>query len=108
MLLLPSAAQPHDAASHPGLNGFLVKPVGQHALLDAVCRVVGSRLTADKEPAAPAVTPTRSARRLRVLVAEDNPVNQRLAPHPLERRGSPAVLAPQRRGAAGIRLPRRV
>jgi signal transduction histidine kinase/CheY-like chemotaxis protein len=102
MLLLTSADQPHDAASHPALNGFLVKPVGQHALLDAVCRVVGSRLTADQEPAAPAVTPTRSARRLRVLVAEDNPVNQRLAQHLLERRGHTPILAANGREALDL------
>ena len=104
MLLLTSADQPHDAASHPALNGFLVKPVGQHALLDAVCRVVGSRLTADKEPAAPAVTPTRSARRLRVLVAEDNPVNQRLAQHLLERRGHTPILAANGREALHLAM----
>ena len=102
MLLLTSADQPHDAASHPALSGFLVKPVGQHALLDAVCRVVGSRLTADQEPAAPAVTPTRSARRLRVLVAEDNPVNQRLAQHLLERRGHTPILAANGREALDL------
>ena len=104
MLLLTSADQPHDAASHPALNGFLVKPVGQRALLDAVCRVVGSRLTADKEPAAPAVTPTRSARRLRVLVAEDNPVNQRLAQHLLERRGHTPILAANGREALDLAM----
>ncbi len=99
MLLLTSADQPPDSANNPAVNGFLVKPVGQRALLDAIRRVVGSRLTVDKEPAAPAVTPTRAARRLRVLVAEDNPVNQKLAQHLLERRGHTPILVANGREA---------
>ena len=99
MLLLTSADQPPDSANNPAVNGFLVKPVGQRALLEAIRRVVGSRLTVDKEPAAPAVTPTRAARRLRVLVAEDNPVNQKLAQHLLERRGHTPILVANGREA---------
>jgi DNA-binding NtrC family response regulator len=74
------------------INGFLVKPVGQQALLDAIRRVVGSRLSEDQNPLPPAVTPMRAARRLRVLVAEDNPVNQKLAQHLLERRGHTPIV----------------
>jgi signal transduction histidine kinase/CheY-like chemotaxis protein len=92
ILLLTSADQPADSANTPAVNGFLVKPVGQKALLDAIRRLVGARLRVDQEPAAPAVTPTRAARRLRVLVAEDNPVNQKLAQHLLERRGHTPIL----------------
>jgi len=99
MLLLTSADQPHDAANNPAVNGFLVKPVGQQALLEAIRRVVGSRMSADQEPAAPAVTPMRAARRLRVLVAEDNPVNQKLAQHLLERRGHTPILVANGREA---------
>ena len=92
ILLLTSADQPPDSARTPAVNGFLVKPVGQQALLEAIRRLVGSRLTRDQEPAAPSVTPMRAARRLRVLVAEDNPVNQKLAQHLLERRGHTPIL----------------
>jgi len=92
MLLLTSADQPHDSAHMTAVNGFLVKPVGQQALLEAIRRVIGSRSGEDHEPAAPAVTPVRAARRLRVLVAEDNPVNQKLAQHLLERRGHTPIL----------------
>ena len=101
VLMLTSADQPHDSANMPAVNGFLVKPVGQQALLEAIRRVVGSRITRDQEPAAPAVTPMRAARRLRVLVAEDNPVNQKLAQHLLERRGNtPMVVANGREACA--------
>jgi len=104
MLLLTSADQPPDSAHTTAVNGFLVKPVGQKALLDAIRRLVGSRLTVDQEPAAPAVTPTRAARRLRVLVAEDNPVNQKLAQHLLERRGHTPILVGNGREAVETML----
>ena len=92
VLLLTSADQPHDAANAPAVNGFLVKPVGQQALLESIRRVIGLRMHADRKPAAPSVTPTRAAHQLRVLVAEDNAVNQKLAQHLLERRGHTPVL----------------
>ena len=104
ILLLTSADQPPDSANAPAVNGFLVKPVGQAALLDAIRRLVGSRLTVDHEPAAPSVTPMRAARRLRVLVAEDNPVNQKLAQHLLERRGHTPILVGNGREAVDTML----
>jgi CheY-like chemotaxis protein len=42
----------------------------------------------------------RAARRLRVLVAEDNPVNQKLAQHLLERRGHTPILVTNGREAS--------
>jgi len=45
------------------------------------------------------VTPTRAARRLRVLVAEDNAVNRKLAEHLLQRRGHTALIATNGREA---------
>jgi two-component system, sensor histidine kinase and response regulator len=99
MLLLTSADQPHDVANTPAVNGFLVKPVGQQALLESIRRVIGLRMHVDREPAAPSITPTRAAHRLRVLVAEDNPVNQKLAQHLLERRGHTPILVANGREA---------
>jgi CheY-like chemotaxis protein len=94
MLLLTSADHPHGRAADTAIAGCLVKPIGQHALLDAVRRAIGARVAPDAVPIAPAVTPKRAARCLRVLVAEDNPVNQKLAQHLLERRGhTPVVVA---------------
>jgi len=52
-----------------------------------------SRTAVDRQPAAPAVVPVRAARALRVLVAEDNLVNQTLTQHLLSRRGHQAVIA---------------
>jgi two-component system, sensor histidine kinase and response regulator len=105
MLLLTSADQPHDAANTPAVNGFLVKPVGQQALLESIRRVIGLRMHVDREPAAPSITPMRAAHRLRVLVAEDNPVNQKLAQHLLERRGHTPILVAN--GREAVELTRR-
>jgi CheY-like chemotaxis protein len=46
----------------------------------------------------------RAARRLRVLVAEDNPVNQKLAQHLLERRGHTPILVANGREACETML----
>jgi signal transduction histidine kinase/DNA-binding response OmpR family regulator len=102
MLLLTSADQPHDAANTPAVNGFLVKPVGQQALLESIRRAIGRRVHVDRAPAAPSIVPTRAARRLRVLVAEDNPVNQKLAQHLLERRGHTPILVGNGRDAVEV------
>jgi CheY-like chemotaxis protein len=99
MLLLTSADQPHDVANAPAVNGFLVKPVGQQALLESIRRIIGLRMHVDRAPAAPSITPTRAAHQLRVLVAEDNPVNQKLAQHLLERRGHTPILVGNGRAA---------
>jgi two-component system sensor histidine kinase/response regulator len=71
---------------------YMVKPVAQAALLDAIRGALRGRTAVDLQPAAPAVTPTRAAQKLRVLVAEDNAVNRKLTEHLLTRRGHDAVL----------------
>ena len=71
---------------------FVVKPVWEMVLLETIRTALGNRTTIEAQPAAPAVQPTRAARQLRVLVAEDNPVNQKLAAHLLRRRGHDPVL----------------
>ena len=52
-----------------------------------------------QRPLAPNVTPRRAARPLRVLVAEDNPVNRKLAEHLLTRRGHDAIMVTNGREA---------
>jgi CheY-like chemotaxis protein len=77
----------------------LVKPITQSSLLQAIRMVLGSDPDADRRPAAPPITPPRAARALRVLVAEDNPVNRTLAAQLLTRRGHQPVLATNGREA---------
>ena len=67
-----------------GIRGYLTKPVSQAELLDAAVAVLG--------PASPAAVVTRHSiaearRSLRLLLAEDNPVNQEVAATMLRARG---------------------
>jgi signal transduction histidine kinase/CheY-like chemotaxis protein len=101
VIVLTSSDRPEELQKVAGLEDarYLVKPIGQIALLKAVHEALGSRTTADAQPAAPAGIPVAAARRLRVLVAEDNVVNQKLAAHLLERRGHEAVIVENGRQA---------
>jgi two-component system sensor histidine kinase/response regulator len=64
----------------------VTKPVGQRELISAVRHVLGSRTTAPAPPARPGAV-AAAARQMRVLIAEDNGVNQKLIAQLLQRRG---------------------
>jgi two-component system sensor histidine kinase/response regulator len=90
LLMLTSAAQRGDAqrCRDRGINGYLAKPASQSDLLDLVSAVLG----AAEVEGAPAEVITRhriheSRRRLKILLAEDNPVNQEIAVTMLRKRG---------------------
>ncbi len=65
-------------AQAEGVSAFLVKPVRQSALLDALMSTLGLQKVAPLLSAAPAPTPpaVEKLRGMRVLVAEDNEINQ--------------------------------
>lgn len=73
-----------------GLSSYLIKPVRRSALLSAIIESLDGS-PAFPEEAAPVVIDTRS-RSFKVLVAEDNPVNRKLAESILQRAGHKAVL----------------
>ncbi len=83
------------AAQDAGFAAFLTKPLRQSALHDCLAALLsGETRPPSQEPAAPAplitrhtLAEARCARRARVLVAEDNLVNQRVAVGMLERLG---------------------
>ncbi|HEX4824120.1 MAG TPA: response regulator [Candidatus Polarisedimenticolaceae bacterium] len=103
MILLTSAGRPGDGAKSRrlGIAAFLTKPVKQSDLLDTMTSVLTGMETAEPEavPIAPAARP------LRILVAEDNPLNQRVARHILEKRGHTVVIARNGREAIDALAP---
>jgi two-component system sensor histidine kinase/response regulator len=91
LLMLTSAGQRGDAqrCRELGIRGYLTKPVSRADLLDMVAGVLGGpEEGADATPEV--VTRHRiheSRRQLRVLLAEDNQVNQEVAATMLRKRG---------------------
>jgi CheY-like chemotaxis protein len=104
MILLTSAGRPGDGARcrRLGIAGFLAKPVKQSDLLDTMASVLGGEEGASasgrgEQPA------SRTVRPLRILIAEDNPVNQRVAAGILEKRGhSVAVVGDGREAVTAL------
>ena len=70
------------------VQAYLTKPVKQSELLDAILLAQGSRLAAGAAPEIITRPVTVAAGPpLRILLAEDNPINQKVAVHILEKRG---------------------
>jgi signal transduction histidine kinase/DNA-binding response OmpR family regulator len=98
MLSSLSTAEELRRARELGLSFYLTKPVRRSALLSAITEALFGSRTAPVE-AAPRPAATAHGRSLRVLVAEDNPVNQKLARSILKRAGHIVVLVPNGRDA---------
>ncbi len=89
LLMLSSWGQTTaEAAREAGIAAYLTKPVRPTRLRDELCRALGLACAAPAAAApATAAGATRPLRRLRVLVAEDTPVNQRVVIRMLETAG---------------------
>jgi PAS domain S-box-containing protein len=109
IMMLSSVGQGGDAlrCSELGVAASLTKPVRQSVLKDAILAAL-----ARTAPARPKVNPSRSATTrgqsaVRVLLAEDNPVNRRLVMAILQKRGYDVVPAENGREAlAAIKVGR--
>jgi signal transduction histidine kinase/CheY-like chemotaxis protein len=97
VLMLTSGGRPGEAnrCKELGISAYLLKPVAKADLLAAILAALSHRQV--EMTASPALvtrhTLRESARKLRVLVAEDNPVNQVVITRVLQKMGHTAVLA---------------
>ncbi len=90
VMMLSSANQSGDAARcrDLGIAAYVVKPVQRPELLQAIVKVLGVSMVRPSEPVpvAPQL-PVENEPRLRILLAEDNAINQTVATRILAKRG---------------------
>ncbi len=101
IMMLTSAGQPGDASRcrELGISAYLVKPVRQGELLDAICQVLQKESQRKTTPLITRHTLREVQNRSRVLLVEDNAVNQTLAVRLLEKRGHVVSVAGDGRAA---------
>jgi signal transduction histidine kinase/CheY-like chemotaxis protein len=93
VMMLTSSGEPYDAARCQALDisAYLVKPVRQAALLEAMLTTLGR--TSAGRAIKPKPIPRPAATGLRILLAEDNIVNQRVVMGLLDHAGHHVTLA---------------
>jgi PAS domain S-box-containing protein len=89
VILLTSAAKPSDVARcrELGVSDYLSKPIKQSELFDAIVTTMADHGRKRERYESTSAFIQASDRSLRVLLAEDNPVNQTLAMRVLEKLG---------------------
>ena len=89
LVMLTSASQPEDVARCRkfGISAYLTKPIKQSELFDVIVTAIGQTEGERPRPPKRSKQPRRTQRSLRVLVAEDNQVNQLLAKRIFEKLG---------------------
>jgi CheY-like chemotaxis protein len=93
LLMLTSAGRPEDVerCRRLGIRAYLMKPVKQSELFDSILTALS---VSSWEPMLPEETAPREPQRpLRVLLAEDNVINQKLVVALLEKRGHRVTVA---------------
>jgi two-component system, sensor histidine kinase and response regulator len=100
VIMLTSAGLPHGGSRAANVSAQLIKPVKHSDLLDAILNafVPGASILQPRGHR-PSVRPAGSHRTFRILVAEDNPTNQKLVVMLLEARGHHVTLVSDGRQA---------
>ncbi len=101
LIMLTSASQTGDAAKCRalGIAARLTKPIRQTELRDALCSLLSEKTTEIVAPNTPPVQPLNRLTPRRILLAEDNIVNQALAVRLLEKHGFHVSVAPDGQSA---------
>jgi len=101
IMMLTSDRQAGDAerCREIGIKVYLVKPIGQSDLLDAILNALGSQIC---ETSSPAMSKAIALRPLRLLLVEDNAVNRELAVRLLGKRGHEVEVATNGREALDL------
>jgi len=90
MMMLTSSGQRGDTTRcrELGIAAYLVKPIKQSSLLDTITTVLGKiEQETVKHPDSTCRSSTGEPQHLRILLAEDNQINQKIAVMMLEKRG---------------------
>jgi len=103
VILLTSASRPSDIARcrELGISDYLSKPIKQSELFDAIVTAMAEHGRKSERYESASAFIQASKRPLRVLLAEDNPVNQTLAMRILERLGHKVQVANNGKEALG-------
>ena len=94
MIMLTSQGErlPATLQSEIGLSACEFKPISEARLHDTIRRALGSRDAPPETAASTATRPAAPGAAARILVAEDNPINQKVAMRFLRSIGQPATL----------------
>ncbi len=95
IMMLTSAGHLGDAARcrELGISAYMVKPIRQTQLLEGICQILNKASAAKNMPLVTRHTLHENKHRSRVLLAEDNAVNQTLALRLLEKHGYSVIVA---------------
>jgi PAS domain S-box-containing protein len=102
MILLTSAGGQLVEGRQAGISACLTKPVRQSRLFDAIARVMGAGVELEAVKTEVDGAEADGGTRRRVLVAEDNEVNQAVATITLRKRGCDVDIAPN--GAVAVEM----
>ena len=106
IMMLTSGGQRGDASRcrELGIAAYLVKPIQESELLEAILKVLGHKVESPLQP--PALVTRHSLRQdrqhLRILLAEDNPVNQMVAVRLLQKLGHTVMVVGNGREALAM------
>jgi len=95
IIMLTSAGERGDASRcvNLGISAYLLKPIKQSDLFFTVSKVLQGPPSPETQSLITRHSIRESRRRLRILLAEDNPVNQKVAARMLERMGHTVSIA---------------